>query len=331
MASRQAADVRARILVNPAAAGGRERGDALRAAAGVLAEAGWTVSWRATDAPGHAQELARTAAHEGMDVVVAAGGDGTVHEVVNGLIDTTTALAVLPAGTGNVLAGQLGLMGVPTPLHRPNLPTAAEALTRGVIRPVDTGFARPRRGQGRAFLMWAGVGLDAAVARLLEGEARELKRVFGPAAYGAVGLTQAVAAGTPARIRLDDRHMKGRLLLGVLANIPLYAGAVRLTPHARLDDGILDVALFLGHGLWATLAHLGAVLTGQGGTAGERIDGRVARVRVVTAEPVPVHLDAEPFGTTPMTFDVRPSSLRLLVPPGAPAELFGGPAASRAP
>ncbi len=317
--------IQAHIIANPAAAGGRGREEPLQNAVGYLAAQGWTVSWRWTEHAGHAEALARQAAAAGISVVVVAGGDGTVNEVVNGLVGTETALAVLPAGTGNVLAAQLGLVGIPTPLHRPDPPTAARLLCRGSLHRVDTGFATPRGGSGRHFLLWAGIGLDAAIAHELEGEARDLKRTLGPVAYGALGIKTALeAVGTPAIIRADGQRLRDRLLMGVVANIPLYGGAFELTPEARLDDGLLDLELFAGGGWWSAVGHLGAILTRQRDTAHARPCRQFRHVRIVTERPVPVHLDAEPYGTTPVTMEVCRHSLRLLVPPSAPESLFIG-------
>lgn len=319
------ATIHARIIANPVAASGRDRDRPLQQAAGVFASNGWTVSWRWTEWAGHAETLARAAAAEGATVVVVAGGDGTVNEVTNGLVGSDTALAILPAGTGNVLAAQLGLVGVPTPLHRPDPPTAAAQLCRGRYHRVDVGFARPRGKAGRHFLLWAGIGLDAAVAHELEGDGRDLKRIFGPVAFGAIGLKTVLdSVGSPAVIRTDGQRVRDRLLMGVIANIPLYAGAIDLIPDARMDDGLLDVALFHGSSVWATVSHISSVLAGRREAGGPRSDRRASRARVVSARPLPVHLDAEPYGSTPVSFDVRHRSLCLLVPPTAPASLFVG-------
>jgi len=321
--------LRARIIANPSAAGGRDWGDALRAAAGRLAEHGWTVSWRYTEQTDHARALAATAAGEGVDVVVVAGGDGTVNEAVNGLVDTATALAVLPAGTGNVLAAQLGLIGIPTSLHRADLVAAAEALCAARVHAVDTGFAEVAGGRGRHFCLWAGIGLDAAVAQVLEGEGRELKRRLGPAAWGAVGLREAlVARGSPATVDCDGRRITGRLLLGVVANVRLYGGAIDLNPDAVLDDGRLDVALFMGRSVWSKVRHLESVMRGRRGPSREWCGLTGARIAVDAEVPLPVHLDAEPFGTTPVAISVRPRSLRLMIPPTAPAGLLAASAGS---
>ena len=315
------------LIVNPVAGAGRDQVAALREAAGLLVQAGWRLEWRETVVQGHAEVLARDASREGADVVLVAGGDGTVNEVVNGLVGSRTALAVLPAGTGNVLAAQLGLIGIPTPLHRADLPAAAQALVLGVRRQVDLGFARVRDRPGRHFLLWAGVGLDAAVAHELEGDGRELKRWLGPAAFGAVGLRQVVQTlGTPTLVRTSSGRRKVKMLLAVAANIPLYAGAVHLTQDGRIDDGRLDLVLFLGQGWLETAGHIGALVTGKENPEGpERITEATSGVSIVTRQPLPVHLDAEPFGTTPLVVSMDPGALCLLVPPGAPDALFGGP------
>jgi diacylglycerol kinase (ATP) len=311
------------IISNPAAGGG-EHTDGVRAAVGVFAEHGWTVSLHRTAGVGHARELAAAAAERGVAAVIVAAGDGTVNEVVNGLVGSTTALGVLPAGTGNVFAAQLGLIGVPTPLHRPNLAEAATAVCASVVRRIDLGFAQPRCRAGRHFLLWAGIGLDAAVTHALEGSARELKRLLGPAAFGAIGLRSALGlTGTPAAVRYDDQRIRGPLLMAVVANVPLYAGGVRLAPGARIDDARLDLLLFMGADVVsATVAELGSILAGHRGDTPQHVAATAAHVRIVTRAPAPVHVDAEPFGTTPITFSIRPRALALLVPPTAPADLF---------
>ena len=314
--------VHACIIANPNAGGGRGT-EALHSAVGVLAGRGWTVTVRWTSAPGEAESVARDAAAAGQDVVVAAGGDGTVNEVANGLVHSGTALAVLPLGTGNVLAAQLGLVGVPTPLFRPDVPAAARALADGRILTIDTGLARPLHGPARHFVLWAGIGFDAAVAHELEDTGRALKRRLGPFAYGALGLRAALGLrGTPASLRVDGRRVQGRLLLAVVANVGRYAGALDLAPNAQLDDGRLDVAIFLGERLPEGLGHLSAVLRGKPSTTPDRVLLTARQMRVVARRALPVHLDAEPFGNTPIRFAVVPASLRLVVPSTAQPRLF---------
>jgi diacylglycerol kinase family enzyme len=128
-------------------------------------------------------------------------------------------------------------------------------------------------------------------------------------------------------VRGDDWRVRTGLFMAVAANIPLYAGMADIAPEAVMDDGLLDVAVFSGTDTASILHEAGAVLA-------ERLaddQGRVRRsstMRVVASTPLRVHLDAEPFGTTPLTVSTLPRALRLIVPPTAPPSLFrSGPQA----
>lgn len=321
-ASTPAEHLHARVIANPTAGRGRSAA-ALQEAVGVLASHGWTLSVRWTSRAGEAEDLARQAVAEGVEIVVAAGGDGTVNEVANGLVHSPTALGVLPLGTGNVLAAQLGLVATPTPLNRPNVVAAAHSLCSAATRSIDLGLAQPRTGAPRHFLLWAGIGFDAAITHELEHGGQPLKRQFGPFAYGAIGLRAVFEArGTWSRVRLDGRRSQLRILMAVVSNIALYAGAVELCPDARLDDGRLDVELFLGEDLRSAVRHVSSVLMQRRGPDAERIGATARQVQLVARQPLRVHLDAEPFGVTPIRITVVPGSLRLLVPSTAPERLF---------
>lgn len=310
------------VVANPAA-GRPNRKSRAYTAVGALAEAGWTLSWRSTRGPGHAAELASRAAREGVDIVVVVGGDGTVNEVANGLAGSDCALALLPAGTGNVLAAQLGLLAVPTSLHVPDPVGAARRLAAGRIRSVDLGHARARGRGGRHFVLWAGVGLDAEIVRRVEGESRSWKRSMGPVAYAAIGVRSLLEmTGTPVTLRHDAERARMSLLMAVVANVPLYGGAVQLAPAARIDDERLDLVLFPGKGPPDTLRHLAGLASPRPTATGSAASVQARTVSVVAEAPLPVHLDAEPFGQTPFFASVAPGALRLVVPEGAPIELF---------
>ena len=154
------------LLLYNASAGARTSHRRLPAAIAVLEQAGWQVESTATNTPEHAETLARTAAAAGFDIVAAAGGDGTINVVANGLAmadpdEPAAALGILPAGTGNVLARDLGLP-VPVPGVLDMLPEAAHLLVRSRSMAVDLGRVINAAGQ-RIFVCWAGVGLDAAI------------------------------------------------------------------------------------------------------------------------------------------------------------------------
>ncbi|MEN9937391.1 MAG: hypothetical protein RLZZ387_3970, partial [Chloroflexota bacterium] len=191
-------NTRALIVFNPMAGQAESFQQDLQAAAEIWRESGWQVDLRPTEGPGDGTRIAREAAEEGYDVVVAAGGDGTINEVVNGLAGTRAALAPLPVGTMNVWARELGL---------PLQPRAtAEALLQARVRSIDLG-----RAGSRYFLLMAGVGFDAAVV----GEVRSPeKRRLGILAYVLRAVTVALRfRGARARVVVDGRRIGGRVLL----------------------------------------------------------------------------------------------------------------------
>ncbi len=161
---------RAMLIHNPVA-GPRNIQREVAGVAAYIKRHGWTVDLRVTERPGDATALARAAADAGYDAAIAAGGDGTVNEVVNGLVGRQTALGVLPVVVGNLWAKQIGLptytLANPLRLH-----DAAEAFVSGSVRPIDVG-----RVNGRHFLCWAGIGLDAQVTWEMEPRARHTKRL----------------------------------------------------------------------------------------------------------------------------------------------------------
>ncbi|NIV28338.1 MAG: YegS/Rv2252/BmrU family lipid kinase, partial [Anaerolineae bacterium] len=172
-----------------------------------LKRRGWSVQLQLTEKPGDAIALARAAAQDNYDVVIVAGGDGTINEAVNGLIGTETALGVLPVGTGNMWAKQLG---IPTyTLTNPlRLREAAAGLAEGKIRVVDVG-----RVNNRYFLCWAGIGLDAQVTAEMEPRQRRTKRLGAlPYAIAAIVVARDFK-GVRTRVSLDGGMVRSRTLL----------------------------------------------------------------------------------------------------------------------
>ena len=282
---------------------------ALRAAAAPLVEGGWHIDVRSTAGPGDASRIAADAAAEGLDAVVAVGGDGTVHEAVQGLAGTATALGVVPAGTANVWARE---SGAPRGVRR-----ALAFLARARAARIDVGRATFPDGTSRRFLLMCGVGLDAEVVRRI-GAGGAAKRLVGPAWYAAMAL--AVGARTrPARavIEIDGAPIERDLHLAVIGNTRLYAGFAHLTGDALADDGALDVAAFSGGGL-ADRVRLAAraLRGGLARRAGGGIDyARGAEVRIASEPPLPVQADGELLGETPVTLTVEPRALTVLLAP----------------
>jgi YegS/Rv2252/BmrU family lipid kinase len=262
-----------------------------------------------TERPGHARELAAEAVKAGMDMVVAAGGDGTVNEIVQALAGQSTVLGVLPIGTVNVWAREMGI-----PLR---LSQARELLISGVRRRVDLG-----RAGSHYFLLMAGIGFDAEVARRVDrGPLARwgLKLLDYAATASYMGVTQ-----RPAHVwmRLDGRRRTTDALMVLIGNTRLYGGAFRIARDAIADDGLLDVVIIGGGGTLARLGLLARALARRR-SLGPRVRyERCRTIRLESSIPLPVQIDGEVIGTLPMTFSVAPHALSVIVSPQAPADLF---------
>lgn len=279
------------VILNPAADHGKagRRQAALEAA---LRRAGLAYVLQRTDAPGHAATLAEQAA-SGFDVVVAAGGDGTIHEVCRGLVAAGAAapLGVIPFGTGNDFVKALG---VPRRLE-----AAARCLASAHPRAVDYGVARWDDGAGlreRVFVNAVGAGFDAAVAlraaayKYLPGAAGylaavpgALRRWRGPT----VRITGQAGSGPPALLH------NGPLLLVTAGNGVSSGGRFFLTPHASLMDGLLDVCIVEDTPPRRVLQVLPKALRGTHAAAPEVRTARVRALTLAAPSGLPLHADGE--------------------------------------
>lgn len=303
----------ARVIYNPSAGMNAARAELDRALAELRAR-GWLVELVETTRAGDATRLARQTATDKVDVVIAVGGDGTVNEVANGLVDSPTALGVLPLGTANVWAKEMGL-----PLG--DLKTAAQRLAEAEVRSVDVGEVRGENIPPRVFVLWSGIGLDALITRNVEPQ-REMKRRFGALMFWLVGIRDAWNyRGKRATLTFGDRRIRKRVTLMLVANAQLYAGIVRVAPNAKVDDGLLDVVVFTGTGFWETATHLPGLFLGTH-LRDPLVETYSVTSIAVSGKNLPVHADAEPIGFAPVEIRVRPRALRVLVPKTANASLF---------
>ncbi len=286
-------------IFNPTAGGGQFRRD-LPLIVESLHSLGWDVAEKPTEGEGHATLLAHEALEEGVDRVVVIGGDGTVNEALNGLAGSDVPLAIVPTGTVNVLALELGL-----PLDPPDaVRVAAEArATR-----IDLGLAGERY-----FALMAGVGFDADVVSRVR---PVMKRALKELAFVLQGLTTALTAEHPlVQVECDDRCTEGYFV--VLGNARNYGGSFGITPLADMRDGLLDVVVLKDMGFFS-VAHywLAALLSAHlQHPKVEYFRTASARLRVAEGDaPVLVQTDGEVAGRLPLECRVVPGALRIVTP-----------------
>jgi YegS/Rv2252/BmrU family lipid kinase len=266
----------------------------------------------ATQSGAHTIELAQQAAAEKRDAVFAAGGDGTIGNVVNGLIGSETALGVLPAGTANVWSIELGLSSFAW--TRPwVLRKNASLLANAPIHSIDVGTCNEY-----SFMMWAGIGLDALTIQSLEPRIR-LEKFFTMPEFAAKTIWQAAQwNGVHLRLWVDDQEVEGRFILAVATNIRHYLGGLsKLSPDAYLDDGLLDMWLFSGSHLSDALRHAYDMWRGNHFTSdmARRITFNKT-LRIEAESPYWIQTDGEPRGSTQKTeIKVQARMLRMLMPP----------------
>jgi diacylglycerol kinase (ATP) len=288
-------------------------------AADVLRENGWSIRLIRTQDGEHVTQLARQSVEEGKEALFVVGGDGTINLAVRGLVGSETALGVLPGGTANVLAQELGLPGL-TWTRWMALEESARRLAVSTPRDVDIG-----RCGGIPFLMWAGVGLDAFAVHHIEPRPRG-EKLFANVAYAASTVYHAsLWHGINLKVTADDLHISGHYLLALISNIHLYAGGLaQISPFALLDDGVMDLWLFEGDTLGDTIQMAWDLY------AGRHVDSDRVRyvpfkhVRLESDSTLYVQVDAEPLpcDTHSIEINVITRGLRLLVPKSTPRELF---------
>jgi diacylglycerol kinase (ATP) len=306
---------RVRIICNPSAGSGRGSGAMreLEETAVWLEQRNLPAEICRTESPGHASALARDAAQKGFDMVIAAGGDGTVREVIQSLVGQKTALGVLPLGTVNVWARETGI-----PLR---LDQAREVLVGGVRRRVDVG-----RANDRYFLLMAGVGLDAEVARRVQDSALTqmgLKIVDSIATTGRLAVTH-----KPARVTISfdqgKRHSLNALMI-IIGNTRLYGGVMTFAKRAVADDGVFDVVTMESGSLIYRLSVLVRAFLRQAKLGPKTSTVQCHTVHIESTPPLPVQLDGDVIGHLPMTFSVVPHALSVIVPANTPEDIFHRP------
>lgn len=291
--------MRTHVIINPVA-GGKRGTRAWDRVKPVFVGAGWAITESFSQHRGHAVELAAAA---DADVVLAVGGDGTAHEVANGLLRgrRNATLAVVPIGTGNDFARAIGLPRDPL--------AAAAALVRARPRPFDAGEVN-----GRYFLTIAGAGFDGEVAR----QVNAWPKLFGGTVMYVLGILKMLVAYRPVEVEItiDGVPDRERLFLIAVGNTAWNAGGMRMVPPARPDDGILHVVIAGPLSRLEALVVLPRVFSG-GHLAHPKVRQAQGReIRVTSTTPLAIQADGESIGTLPATFRVHPNALSVLAPEG---------------
>jgi YegS/Rv2252/BmrU family lipid kinase len=298
------ARVRTCVIFNPTA-----KGEKARHFRRHLDSLGSQCAMKLTAAVGDARRLAAEAVTEGFEIVVAAGGDGTVNEVLNGIGDAPQGfdrvrLGVLPLGTVNVFAREL------------SIPTKLEAAWQTICRGQETRIDLPRVQYGtngsvqrRYFAQLAGAGLDARAIELVQWE---LKKKLGPLAYVIAGLS--ALRGNPSKITATAGSNSASGGLVLIGNGRLYGGQFHVFPEADLRDGLLEVCVFPRVN-WLTLARCGPELLLRGKLPSAATTAFRAESLTLASEPAaPLEVDGELIGHIPATFSIDRSRLRVVVP-----------------
>jgi diacylglycerol kinase (ATP) len=286
------------VIFNPAARGEKSR----RARRFLEAKNGPSVTLAPTQRAGEAKALAARAITEGYQIIVAAGGDGTINEIINGIGTSDAALAVLPLGTVNVFAKELRIPA--------RLETAWAAIQAGHIRTIDLARA-DANGATRYFIQLAGVGFDAHAVRCASWE---LKKRVGPLSYVWAGIKALSASHPPVEVSVNGSVPLGSGVAVLVGNGRFYGGRFALFPRARMDDGLLDVCIFETASYWDVLRYGQGILRGAHIDLGGVTYFQAGSLMCRAAGPTPFELDGEDAGDAPVAFSVLPRALRVIVP-----------------
>ncbi len=300
------------LLYNPAA-GRYPVARFVRSILRPLKAADWQMDVAETLSGTHGRQAAYQASCEGYDAVFAIGGDGTVGQVASGLMETETALAVLPAGSTNVWAIEQGQ----TPFSWWkwwSLRDNARLLAEVPPQRVDVGQCNDR-----PFLLWGGIGLDAQTIHRLEPRPRLAKYLSVPHYFATTVWEAAFWHGMDLRVWADEKEVEGHYLLAVATNIRHYVGGMAvISPDAFLDDGEMDLWLLSGNNLADALRHFFDMVAGRHLTSDQARCLRFHSARIESNAPFSIQVDGEPMlGGQEATLKIKHRALKVLMPEDA--------------
>jgi YegS/Rv2252/BmrU family lipid kinase len=308
------------LIANPTSGSYAQHANHIVDAVSFLRNQGWRTELKLTQQVSDVRKFARQAVEQHVDVVVAVGGDGTINEVIQELVGSETALGVLPCGTVNVWAREVGI-----PLDSMG---ACNVLVNGQIRRIDLGLINDHY-----FLLMAGIGWDAEVTH--EVEKKPIKRL-GVLGYLLMGTWMGIGY-RPFRVLLEvaGRVIKLNALQIIIGNTQLYGGALKYTWQAKCDDGLLDICVVRKQNVFGRFAVLADFLLHREQRR-QWVRYETGRtVKIYTRRPVAIQLDGDPFGYTakevPTVVTVARGALKVVVPDQTSAEIFSVPRRSLLP
>ncbi|GJL77379.1 MAG: diacylglycerol kinase [Nitrospinaceae bacterium] len=263
-----------------------------------LKEYGLQCDLHGTKGPHEAESAVQKAVHsQSYHAVVAAGGDGTINEVANGLLGTDLPLGIIPLGTVNVLAKELGYSLEPD--------QAARSIAFGPTQAVHVGNAN-----GRAFLLMVGAGFDG---RAVAGVSPTLKRSFGQAAYMIAGLKE-LFFKRPAKLVVDIDGSRYQTSWVVISNSCFYGGKYLLAAETGLQSRGFEVSLVAGETRWALVRSLMEMALSRKTKPGWKQIAPVNRITVTASQDEPVQMDGDNFAVLPLTVTPAESPLQVIMP-----------------
>jgi len=269
-----------------------------------LENRGWNVDISATQEKGDATKQAKIAVDEEYDVVISAGGDGTINEIIQSIAGNNIILGILPVGTTNVLARELKI-----PL---NYERALSILVSGKVVDCDLGMIN-----NKYFSLMAGIGFDAQLVKDVDSF---LKKISGIIAFAAsTPMTIIKNKATKMKIVLWDQKRKRKVLKRkchqiIISNIETYAIDYIISPSAKFDDGLLNVAIFRTKKLIDFILGLAYIVFNRKSEDKITEHYHISKMTIKTHEPVPIQIDGDHIGFTPANIEVKPNYLKVIKP-----------------
>jgi len=287
--------MRTKVIVNPNT-NPRAVKNNLRPALNILRENGFELSVQFTKAPDQAMEMAENAVAENFECVICVSGDGTLNEVINGIVGSDILLGILPIGGSNVFSRELGI--------KQDIKEAAMTIAAGRTRKIDLGKIN-----GRYFSMMASCGYDAHAIMKTD---LNVKRFLRRYAYVVAGFKDFIGyRPTVINVNIDGGKIKEKGIFVVLSNTHFYGGTHQMAPFAEIDDGYLDLIIYKGKTQLDLVKFAIGVVSRQHINLTDVLYFRVKNVKLSSDRETPVQIDGDHFGFLPMEGEIVPEAIKV--------------------